>query len=215
MDDFAEEFEPLFDYHRVQPFNVVCLDDDSLDSPPKKQKPSNVSAAKEDNDKGFIQIVDCKEKDEDWLLSPPMISFNAKSRAENSTLREIRLRKQELASFTESAKDVLQAVEESVKRDLGASLQSSVGTVTEQESKPTTERAKIIISIQDKDETKQFRIYMDDKFERLFKLYADKMKLDLQKLVFCFDGEKIKPTATPDSLEMEDNDIIEVHLKPS
>nr|GLL41583.1 amino-acid permease BAT1 homolog [Ipomoea trifida] len=231
-DDFAEEFEPLFDYHRVQPFNVVCLDDDSLDSPPVKQKPSNVSAATEDNDKGFIQIVDCKEKDEDWLLSPPMISFNAKSRAENSTLREIRyplifqsssnskvainrLRKQELASFTESAKDVLQAVEESVKRDLGASLQSSVGTVTEQESKPTTERAKIIISIQDKDETKQFRIYMDDKFERLFKLYADKMKLDLQKLVFCFDGEKIKPTATPDSLEMEDNDIIEVHLKPS
>lgn len=78
----------------------------------------------------------------------------------NSKVAINRLRKQELASFTESAKDVLQAVEESVKRDLGASLQSSVGTVTEQESKPTTERAKIIISIQDKDETKQFRIYM-------------------------------------------------------
>lgn len=47
-------------------------------------------AGTEDNDKDFIQIVEHKEKDEDWLLSPPKISVDAKNLAENSTLREIR-----------------------------------------------------------------------------------------------------------------------------
>lgn len=55
----------------------------------------------------------------------------------------------------------------------------------------------------------------DDKFERLFKMYADKLKLDQKSLVFCFDGDKISPTATPDELDMEDNDIVEVHIKSS
>lgn len=55
----------------------------------------------------------------------------------------------------------------------------------------------------------------DDKFERLFKLYAEKSKVDVKNLVFCFDGDKINPGETPDSLEMEDNDMIEVHVKSS
>ncbi|RVX12609.1 hypothetical protein CK203_011720 [Vitis vinifera] len=336
-----------------------------------------------------------------------------------------RLKKQELLLFAESAKDVLRTVEESAKRELGSSLQSSVESVASQPSKPPCERAKIVISIQDKDGLKQFRIYMvvikgkrkvseaiwiqmeeaeedlkvwnrevignvslnknivlnwigfwdakerdcglsledsearrcivedfskwvvmeeiswrqksrelwlkegvdgrklteeteikkgvvnafqnifsetwdwrlsiselsfsfvdsvkaglledafskeeiqttlsslsgdkahgpdgftlafwqlvavlyiekgftrggylkgfmasgrggeggaDDKFERLFKMYADKLKLDLKSLIFCFDGDKISPTATPDELGMEDNDIVEVHIKSS
>lgn len=46
-------------------------------------------------------------------------------------------------------------------------------------------------------------------------MYADKAKLDLKSLVFCFDGDKIGPAATPDALGMEDNDIIEVHVTSS
>ncbi|OMO53271.1 Small ubiquitin-related modifier, SUMO, partial [Corchorus olitorius] len=53
----------------------------------------------------------------------------------------------------------------------------------------------------------------DDKFERLFNMYADKTKLELQSLVFSFDGDKISPADTPASLEMEDDDLIEVHVK--
>lgn len=45
-------------------------------------------------------------------------------------------------------------------------------------------------------------------------MFADKVKLELQNLVFCFDGDKINPNATPSSLGMEDDDIIEVHEKP-
>ena len=46
-------------------------------------------------------------------------------------------------------------------------------------------------------------------------MYADKAKLDLQSLVFSFDGDKISVGATPASLGMEDDDIIEVHVKKS
>ncbi|PPS11898.1 hypothetical protein GOBAR_AA08746 [Gossypium barbadense] len=55
----------------------------------------------------------------------------------------------------------------------------------------------------------------DDKFEKPFSLYANKAKLDLQSLVFSFDGDKINLAATPASLGMEDDDIIEVHEKKS
>ncbi|XP_031099559.1 uncharacterized protein LOC116003776 [Ipomoea triloba] len=218
MDD--EELEPLFDYHRVQPYNAIFLDDDSPDSSPvanaKKRKiDTSVDEEKQDN-KDVIQVIDCEEKEEeDWLKLPTKISADTVKMRENSTIREIRLKKQELASLAESAKDVLRDVEDSVKRDLSTSLQSSEGSVAVQQTKPCSERAKIIICFQDKDGAKQFLVFMDDKFERLFKLYADKAKLNLQNLIFRFDGDRISPTETPHSLGMEDNDIVEVHVKPS
>ncbi|KAH0689096.1 hypothetical protein KY289_016454 [Solanum tuberosum] len=221
-DESNEELEPLFDYRRVQPFNtpfnVVCLDDDTPDSSPvisKKRKMIDSTAEKKKDKNEAVQIIDCEEKEEDWLPPSPNISAHTSSLLEDSTIKEIRLKKKELASFAQSAKDELRDVEESVKRDLSASLHSLQDSVAEMPSKPSTDRVKMVISIQDKDGTKQFRVYADDKFERLFKSFADKVKLELQNLVFCFDGDKINPNATPSSLGMEDDDIIEVHEKPS
>lgn len=62
--------------------------------------------------------------------------------------------------FAQSAEDVLRAMEESAKRELGNSIQSSLETVADQPSKPFGERVKIVISIQDKNGLKQFRMYM-------------------------------------------------------
>lgn len=70
-----------------------------------------------------------------------------------------RLKKQELVSFAESAKNLLQTVEESAKLEICNSLQSSTDDVSEKTSKPS-ERAKILISVQDKNETKQIRMFM-------------------------------------------------------
>ena len=47
-----------------------------------------------------------------------------------------------------------------MKRELGKSLQLSLEAVADEPSKPLKERVKIVISIQNKDELKQFRIYM-------------------------------------------------------
>ncbi|KAI8527718.1 hypothetical protein RHMOL_Rhmol12G0096500 [Rhododendron molle] len=224
MADSTEEFEPLFDYSRVQPFEVVCLDDDCQDSSPalnakRRKLPDSavkLSVEKVENNGKVVHVVDCEEKEEDdWLPPPPKISNEAREFGEDSTIKELRLKKQELAEFAKSAKEVLRSVEESVKRDFNSSSQPAVVSTADQPSKPPCERAKIVISIQEKEGVKQFRVYKDDKFERLFKLYADKSKLDLQKLVFSFDGDKISPTTTPDALGMEDDDIIEVNIKSS
>lgn len=44
-------------------------------------------------------------------------------------------------------------------------------------------------------------------------MYAEKVKLDLKQLSFSFDGDKINPSQTPGDIGMEDDDIIEVHMK--
>ncbi|KAF3795167.1 hypothetical protein EJ110_NYTH05818 [Nymphaea thermarum] len=52
-----------------------------------------------------------------------------------------------------------------------------------------------------------------DKLEKLFKMYAEKVKGDPEKLVFCFDGDKVSPTATPEALGLENDDMLEAHIK--
>ncbi|KAK4785171.1 hypothetical protein SAY86_001860 [Trapa natans] len=67
--------------------------------------------------------------------------------------------KEELLSITKSAEDFLQDVDGSVKTDI-TSQQSSLDSAAVKSSMPSHERAKIGLSIQDKDGVKQFRIYM-------------------------------------------------------
>lgn len=216
MADETEELEPLFDYSRVQP-NIACLDDDEDDDVvafPKKRKKNSKSQHVVENGKNTkvetVNVVDLE--DDDWLPSPPRVTGKAhkKTDEEDSTLKNLRLKKQELAAFAESAKKMLETVENSVEIENS----NSVDDVSEKTSKPS-ERAKILISVQDKDETKQIRMYMDDRFERIIKTYAEKMKCDLKQIVLSFDGDKISSSQTPASLDMEDNDIIEVHVKSS
>ncbi|KAL9453313.1 hypothetical protein AB3S75_009006 [Citrus x aurantiifolia] len=208
----VDDLEPLFDYRRVQPHNLVFLDDDDtppIPCPKRTKVGKNVGV-----DIRELEVVDCEEEEEeeDWLPPPPKVMVQ-KQLVEDSAIKELRLKKQELVSFSKSANDVIRAVEESVKRKLDSSMPAALEAESEKVSKPAIERAKIVVSIQDKGGLKQFRVYADDKFERLFKMYADKVNLDQENLVFCFDGDKISPEATPASLEMEDNDIIEVHTK--
>ncbi|XP_073300585.1 small ubiquitin-related modifier 2-like [Primulina huaijiensis] len=125
------------------------------------------------------------------------------------------LKKQELVSFAQSAEELVQDVEESVRKTLHALLQCSPQSATKETLEPPNERRKLVISIQYKDGLKQFRVYMDDKLKRLFKMYADRIKLDANNIVILFDGDKISSNSMPDSLGMEENDIIEVHVKSS
>ncbi|KAI3825060.1 hypothetical protein L1987_06536 [Smallanthus sonchifolius] len=219
MTEPPEELEPLFDYTRVQPFDVVCLEDDDDDDcssliPSKRRKPSASAVDKVQVISEAVVIDDGVDDDDlDWLESPPKVPVNKEKRCENSIIKELRLKRKELLSVTESTKEMVRTVEECVKRDLKTLSNSDCESPIEKPPKPAVERPKIVISIQDKDGLKQFRIYMDDKFERLFKMYADKVKNKVENLVFCFDGDKIDPSTTPGSLEMEDDDMIEVHVK--
>ena len=55
----------------------------------------------------------------------------------------------------------------------------------------------------------------DEKFDKLFKAYAKKVQLSPSDLTFIFDGDKINSTSTPQDLDLEDDDMIEVRRKSS
>ncbi|XP_072963644.1 uncharacterized protein [Typha angustifolia] len=225
MEEPTEELEPLFDYSRVQPENFFSFDDSDLEKSPifanrKRRKMSD--AGGKGNGK-----VDCEdvvvldegkgqkkvEDEDDWLPPPPPKVHNAGLELEDKTLQELRLKKQELASFARSAQDVLKDLVETARKELDRARKPAEEGIMDMPSKPKVERQKIVISIQDTDGQKQFRIYADDSFEKLFKLYAEKVKLKPEDLVFCFDGDKVSPTATPKDLALEDDDMIEVNVK--
>ncbi|CAJ2630637.1 unnamed protein product [Trifolium pratense] len=228
MVDETEELEPLFDYSRVQP-KIICLDDDDDDDDvvcvvtKKRKKNSQSQHVENGNEKKtnveavpVTSVVDLE--DDDWLPSPPKVTSKKaqkkKTDEEDSTLKNLRLKKRELASFAESAKKLLKSVEDSVEMDNLNLLHTSKDDISEKTSKPY-ERAKILISVQDKEGTKQIRMFMDDNFERIIKTYAEKMKCDLKQIVLSFDGDKISSSETPASLGMEDDDMIEIHVKSS
>ncbi|XP_039121317.1 uncharacterized protein LOC120258043 [Dioscorea cayenensis subsp. rotundata] len=224
MDEAEDDLEPLFDYSRVQPQGIMCLDDDDeLDSSPiptvaDRKRTADQTDKKKEKDCKVVDVVQVNQKkdedEEDWLPPPPRKIPNSGSGfIEDKTLQELRLQKQELESFAQSAEVVLREVLESAKRNMHHGEKTVVVLDAEQPSKPQVERPKIVISIQDRKGKKQYKIYMDDKFERLFKMYAEKSKLNMEGLVFSFDGEKISPQATPKNLGMEDGDMIEVNAK--
>ncbi|PKA48975.1 hypothetical protein AXF42_Ash019513 [Apostasia shenzhenica] len=150
--------------------------------------------------------------EEDWLPPPPKLQAIGSGILDDKALQELRLMKQELALLAQSAEDFVKSVNESSKND-DSSLDDSAAEVKGDKSSKRIEREKIIISIQDKCGQKQYRIHMDDTFEKLFKLYAEKEKLKLECLTFCFDGETISPAITPGILGLENDDMIEVHAK--
>ncbi|KNA08946.1 hypothetical protein SOVF_158160 [Spinacia oleracea] len=217
MGDSDEELEPLFDYSRVQPCFFVDLEDDSDSSPrvsPKRQKVSKTGKNKEESNTvngKSIQVIDCEGEDEEkenWLPPPPKYVASSKPR-EDPTIKQLKLHELELESFVKSTQQALRAAEEVGKKSFSA--QETTETVLN----PAADRTKIVISIQDKAGTKQYRIFADDRFEQLFIKYARKQNIDVQDLVFTFDGDKINPASTPQTLEMEDDDLIEVHVKSS
>lgn len=223
-DSNEEELEPLFDYHRVQPVTFVDLEDDSDSSPSissKRRKISKHGNKKEvSNDEEGKSVVEIDGEDEDvekenWLPPPPKNVAPPPNIYEDSTIKELRLKKLELASLVQSTENAIRAAEEAASKTFTTSSHSFAEETTEEELKPAADRTKIVISIQDKAGTKQYRIFADDRFEQLFKKYAQKVNTDINNLVFTFDGDKISPSSTPQTLGMEDDDLIEVHVKSS
>ncbi|XP_078168096.1 ubiquitin-like superfamily protein isoform X2 [Carex rostrata] len=224
MDDEGnEELEPLFDYTRVQPSVCFTFDDSDIEKSEIfihcRKKLKRTTAEAKEGLKGTGDCVsvpedknDAKNKEneeDDWLAPPPKTLFRTQ-REEDSILRELRLRKKELAALATPVEDVLNDLIENAKAQVKSLKKSAKPAVVDL---PSEEREKIVISIQDKDDKKQFCIYKDDKFEKLFKIYAKKINIKPEDLVFSFDGEKVGPASTPASLGLEDDDMLEVNVK--
>jgi hypothetical protein len=58
-----------------------------------------------------------------------------------------------------------------------------------------------------------FKIKRNTKLSKLQGAYANKVGKDVQSIRFLYDGERISEEDTPASLEMEDNDTIDVMVE--
>uniref|UniRef100_A0ACD5VIL2 Uncharacterized protein n=1 Tax=Avena sativa TaxID=4498 RepID=A0ACD5VIL2_AVESA len=214
----SEELEPLFDYSRVRPTFDFRFDDSDLEKSDifvhcnKRHKLAHAVADDADavdgdtsNEKGGpgvkkAAVVNLDE--EDWLAPPPLKPVARSGVCKDKTLHEPRL---------EKAEDTFQKVVEAVKKELAAKKPPE-SVVLDDPAEPQLKKSKekIRIMIQDKDVKQQFRVCKDEKFDKLFKAYAKKIHRNPSNMTFVFDGDKINPASTPQDLDLEDEDMIEV-----
>ncbi|XP_015693383.1 uncharacterized protein LOC102704385 [Oryza brachyantha] len=226
-----EELEPLFDYSRVQPTIAFSFDDTDIENSDifvhcnKRRKAAGVDGdANPNGGSEAVQNADTAPRaaavvdlgEEDWLPPPPPKTKCTvrPELEESSVLRELRLQKQAMAKFAESADDFLEKVVQTAKQKVQARIPTEhIDLDNSSERQVENARQKVVITIQDKAGQQQFRIYKDEKFDKLFKAYAKKVNLSLADLTFVFDGDKLDPASTPEDLDLEDEDMIEVRHK--
>ncbi|GFY92960.1 small ubiquitin-like modifier 1 [Actinidia rufa] len=57
-----------------------------------------------------------------------------------------------------------------------------------------------------------FRIKRSTQLRKLMTAYCDRQSMDVNSIVFLFDGQRIKAEQTPDQLGMEDGDEVDAML---
>ncbi|KAK7274231.1 hypothetical protein RIF29_15312 [Crotalaria pallida] len=84
MSESNDEFEPLFDYSRVQPFNLASFHDDddevNVFKKKKKKKVSQPVAEKGKTGVAEVPVVEIEDNDDDdWLPPPPKVSCDTQA----------------------------------------------------------------------------------------------------------------------------------------
>eukprot|EP00850_Spirogloea_muscicola_P009987 SM000057S18417 [mRNA] locus=s57:502647:505940:+ [translate_table: standard] len=175
--------------------------------------------------------------DENWLPTPPTLIEVPQegTRPMSSEMLQIKKSREELTRLTaeasEEALQRLQAAAIAQAQDLAseqarmsaasrpqsdalpdfgeASRSPDVATGTERE---TTEPLKVTLVVQCKEGTsRSFRLNRDEPFAKLIKGWAKVMGGESSEYVLSFDGLRVDPSSTPASLDMENDDILEVY----
>ncbi|KAH7026354.1 ubiquitin-related domain-containing protein [Microdochium trichocladiopsis] len=79
----------------------------------------------------------------------------------------------------------------------------------DQGAAPSTEHLNIKVT--DNNNEVFFKIKRSTKLEKLMTAFCERQGKNLQSVRFLFDGQRVQPTDTPDALEMQDGDTLEVH----
>ena len=76
---------------------------------------------------------------------------------------------------------------------------------------PVDPRISLKCQTHDRKSTVMIKMKADEKMRILMKRYSEEKKVPLKKLKFKFDGENLDPNATPDSLDLEGGECIDVY----
>jgi hypothetical protein len=231
-EDEEDEFEPLFSYSRSVGPAPTFLSDDSDDedeviiAAAPRRKPETVPAKGPQTptpQKASTTSVVLDDDDDSWLLcSTPKLPTMPQP-TENLALLQLRQKRRELMMLQEaSSPGALKKVEEAARMQAQQRVQAESSPSVVRALKPQVEPSsdaptseemeKVLIKFQNKSGNCQsIRIFSNDKFEKLFTVYANKVQTSLSSLSFRFDGDQLSPSTTPKELDMEDGDVIEVY----
>ncbi|KAK0618597.1 ubiquitin-related domain-containing protein [Bombardia bombarda] len=67
------------------------------------------------------------------------------------------------------------------------------------------------IKVTDNNNEVFFKIKRSTKLEKLMTAFCERQGKNLNSVRFLFEGQRVQPTDTPDTLEMQDSDTLEVH----
>lgn len=74
---------------------------------------------------------------------------------------------------------------------------------------PTSEHLNIKVT--DNNNEVFFKIKRSTKLEKLMTAFCERQGKSLSSVRFLFEGQRVQPQDTPDTLEMQDGDTLEVH----
>jgi len=231
-------FQPLFDYSKVYDSPPKFQEDDSDEEEVIVTTQQRYGATKRCAGNMLTKIVQVtriekpvvKEvpksedsNDDDWLPSPPKLAKVVGLFSGDSTLQQLRQKRAELILLETEASGAVRCVEESGRLEAQIRHQQAPTAVKKTESLNHVEKVadphvavgkeKIVLRVQNKSGSIfPLRIYLGDKFERLFTAYAKHVGASSSdQFMFQFDGDQLPPNSTPKELGMEDDDIIEVY----
>ncbi|KAK4188349.1 ubiquitin-related domain-containing protein [Podospora australis] len=67
------------------------------------------------------------------------------------------------------------------------------------------------IKVTDNNNEVFFKIKRSTKLEKLMNAFCERQGKNTASVRFLFEGQRVQPTDTPDTLEMQDGDTLEVH----
>jgi len=80
------------------------------------------------------------------------------------------------------------------------------------EEKPSTDQLSLKVVTQDGNEI-FFKCKMTTPLQKLMTAFCNRQGVGNQSVRFLFDGQRINPSQTPQELEMEDGDVIDVMVE--
>jgi hypothetical protein len=215
------KYDPLFDYTMIRP--VINHDDDDDDdlqimshtprqgsTPGRSLTITDSNVGKENRMEGAqtVKIVD----DNDWLEAPLSKPGCQRVLLADPTLLKLRQQKQELENILQAS---ARNMEEASRLEAQVTETASPQPLHDRSEEAPNKRQKILLKLQgESGETTGVRICVDDKLEKAFTHYAKNVgKRPLTDFVFRFDGQQLDANSSPKDLDLEDEDIVEVHVK--
>ncbi|KAL2628526.1 hypothetical protein R1flu_013212 [Riccia fluitans] len=224
------KLEPLFDYSRVTP--TITLDDsddedleilDKIEVKGRWRPTPRPLQVIQSNIEGPVvpNVVKSVEDDDDWLTLPARVSVPAVQPPDPHIL-QLRQQKEEFLKLSiliqlETARVEAQASEEMERKAKLASEESPVVSNGLGAGGTPSSREKITLQLQEQGgKIHVVKIFYDDTFEKLLAIFSEKIaKRPSTDFILRFDGTTIDPRKTPKGLELEDEDMIEIHMKTS